>query len=153
MDVSSDAGCVYERVGCDWLLNDVGPPPDTILRIPPPPLPQFLEEELLQEMRLSVAQMENDTTCHWCHWARRSDANVVEPISPGAGKKNNTGQDDDDDVSDGRRRLMLHRFFSFCFSFPELAMEDTWFFVILASCLMLTLGALLTALVYLRLHG
>lgn len=34
-----------------------------------------------------------------------------------------------------------------------MALEDTWFFVILASCLMLTLGALLSGLVYLRLHG
>merc|ERR1740128_689523 len=35
----------------------------------------------------------------------------------------------------------------------EVALEDTWFFVILAACLMLTLGALLSGLVYLRLHG
>lgn len=35
----------------------------------------------------------------------------------------------------------------------EMALEDTWFFVILASCLMLTLGALLSGLVYLRLNG
>ena len=81
-----DAGCVYDRAGCDWLLNDLGPPPDSILRIPPPPLPQFLEEDLLKESRLSVAQMENDTTCHWCHWARRLDVNVVDTTTPGAGK-------------------------------------------------------------------
>lgn len=34
-----------------------------------------------------------------------------------------------------------------------MALEDTWFFVILASCLMLTLGALLSGLIYLRLNG
>ncbi|KAI9558469.1 hypothetical protein GHT06_015256 [Daphnia sinensis] len=115
-----------DTVGCDWLLNDLGPPPDAILRIPPPPLPHFIDRAYLHEMALAAAgdiNHENDTVlaapCHWCHWARRFD--LVGSVSVTSG--------------------------------TEMALEDTWFFVILASCLMLTLGAFLSALIYLRLNG
>jgi len=118
MDVL-DAGCV-DRSSCDWFLNDLGPPPDAILRIPPPPVPHFIDSDYVVAagMALTDDPANNDTLCHWCHWARLVDSTS---ITGSAG--------------------------------TEVALEDTWFFVILAACLMLTLGALLSGLVYLRLHG
>lgn len=84
-----DSACIYDRAGCDWLLNDLGPPPDSILRIPPPPLPFFLEEELLLEIGLSKEEVENDTLCHLCHWARRLDVVTVNGTT-GTGKRSCT---------------------------------------------------------------
>ncbi len=79
-------------VGCDWLLTELGPPPDAILRIPPPPLPHFIDRAYLHEMAAAAAGIggtdrDNDTTapCHWCHWARRLDSVGSISVSSGTG--------------------------------------------------------------------
>lgn len=80
-----------ESVGCDWLLNDLGPPPDAILRIPPPPLPNFIDRNYLHEMAVAAAgigdfEKGNDTvSCHWCHWARRLDLVGSISVTTGTG--------------------------------------------------------------------
>ena len=71
-------------VSCDWLINELGPPPDAILRIPPPPVPHFMVDlipsSLLQQADRNSASNESD--CHWCHWARRMES--AGTISGGA---------------------------------------------------------------------
>lgn len=81
-----------DAVGCDWLLSDLGPPPDAILRIPPPPLPHFIDRIYLHEMAAAAAGVadsdkENETAlpCHWCHWARRLDAVGSISVTSGTG--------------------------------------------------------------------
>ena len=67
--------------GCDRLLSELGPPPDAILRIPPPPLPHFIDPEYMKEIGLYVDHVDNDTDCHWCHWARRTDSSSISGTS------------------------------------------------------------------------
>ena len=82
-----------DAVGCDWLLTELGPPPDAILRIPPPPLPHFIDRVYLHEMAAAAAGMgdtdrDNDTTtlpCHWCHWAQRLDSVGSISVTSGTG--------------------------------------------------------------------
>lgn len=81
-----------DSLGCDWLLNDLGPPPDAILRIPPPPLPHFIDRNYLHEMAVAAAGISdfdkgnNDTVpCHWCHWARRLDLVGSISVTSGTG--------------------------------------------------------------------
>ena len=77
MDVL-DAGCM-DRSSCDWLLNDLGPPPDAILRIPPPPVPHFIDSNYVVAAGIALADdsADNDTLCHWCHWARLVDSSSM----------------------------------------------------------------------------
>lgn len=82
-----------ESIGCDWLLTELGPPPDAILRIPPPPLPHFVDRVFLQEIALAAAGIdgndrENETSapCHWCHWARRLDSVGTISVTLGTGE-------------------------------------------------------------------
>lgn len=80
-------------VGCDWLINELGPPPDAILRIPPPPVPHFMDHEFIAEMAQAVLglteQASNDSSlCHWCHWARRIESAGTISGTSGTGKKN-----------------------------------------------------------------
>lgn len=84
MDVL-DAGCM-DRSSCDWFLNDLGPPPDAILRIPPPPVPHFIDSDYVVAagMALTDDSTDNDTLCHWCHWARLADSSSITGSS-GAG--------------------------------------------------------------------
>ena len=78
-----------DSVGCDWLLNDLGPPPDAILQIPPPPFPHFIDRNYLHEMTVAGIgdfNKENDTRpCHWCHWARRLDLVGSINVASGTG--------------------------------------------------------------------
>ena len=84
-----------EAIGCDWLINELGPPPDAILRIPPPPVPSFMDIEYLNDMAEAALladesdQLHNDSFCHWCHWARRIESAAGTGISgtSGTGKK------------------------------------------------------------------
>ncbi len=92
-------------VNCDWLINELGPPPDAILRIPPPPVPHFMDREYLHEMAQAVLGMSegdhlhNDSDCHWCHWARRIESTGTISGTTGTGKnktKNLVGVDPDE---------------------------------------------------------
>ena len=87
MDVL-DAGCV-DRSSCDWFLNDLGPPPDAILRIPPPPVPHFIDSDYVVAARMALTDdpANNDTLCNWCHWARLVDSTSITG-SAGTGNSN-----------------------------------------------------------------
>ena len=68
-DQSVNSSC-GGRMQCDSLF-ELGPPPDTILNIPPPPVPPFMEEFV---SRLSAQGIEMEPTftddeCSLCHWA------------------------------------------------------------------------------------
>ncbi|KAK2706183.1 uncharacterized protein LOC136030381 [Artemia franciscana] len=63
--------------GCSW-ANDLGPPPDLIWTIPPPPLPHFLEEALKD-----IDQ--DNQSCNLCDWSTGADSvNFIELSAQGA---------------------------------------------------------------------
>lgn len=89
-----------EAVGCDWLINELGPPPDAILRIPPPPVPSFMDVDYLNEVAKAALMgteesdlLHNDSVCHWCHWARRIESTAGTGITgtSGTGRKIDDG--------------------------------------------------------------
>lgn len=84
---------VLDGVGCDWILNELGPPPDAILRIPPPPMPSFIDwDGWMKDIAADVASINQDRQqagnnsdafpCHWCHLTRRLDAPAKSTVGP-----------------------------------------------------------------------
>lgn len=79
---------MLDGVGCDWLVNELGPPPDAILRIPPPPMPSFIDfDGWMKELAGAEGvhrEPDNETfPCHWCHLARRlGDAPAKSAAGP-----------------------------------------------------------------------
>ena len=78
--------CGLGRMECD-ILKDLGPPPDMILSIPPPPMPPSLEElvsRLAGEAMTESVGSDGSATCNLCHWAAKgSNVGFVELAQKG----------------------------------------------------------------------
>lgn len=79
------------RMECDSLF-ELGPPPDMILKIPPPPIPPFMEDFVARlaaegvDVRpdpVSSAPGVEDRKCSLCHWANGNGVGYVELAQKG----------------------------------------------------------------------
>ena len=83
------------RMECD-ALYELGPPPDMILNIPPPPVPPFMEEFIsrLASEGINVHEEttneypKDDKPCNLCHWADGNGVGFVELAQKGQFKFN-----------------------------------------------------------------
>ncbi|XP_018006488.1 uncharacterized protein LOC108664420 isoform X2 [Hyalella azteca] len=82
----TNLSCSGGRMECD-ILRELGPPPDMILSLPPPPVPPSIEKLVV---RLAAeadpqagAAAHEDAPCHLCTWARGSSVGVVERAQKG----------------------------------------------------------------------
>lgn len=57
---ANGSGC---ENSCNF-LDELGPPPDLILTMPPPPLPSFLQHMLLENFTMGNLE---DGNCNFCH--------------------------------------------------------------------------------------
>lgn len=74
---------------CDSLY-ELGPPPNMILNIPPPPIPPFMEEfvarlaaEGIDMGQDSSGFPEEDKACNLCQWANGNGVGYVELAQKG----------------------------------------------------------------------
>ena len=96
----ANLSCGVGRMECD-ILRDLGPPPDMILSLPPPPVPPSLEELVsrLSSEALSrssdagspgilfgtgaVGSSKDSLACNLCHWAKGDNVGFVELAQKG----------------------------------------------------------------------
>lgn len=77
-------------MGCDS-LSELGPPPDLILTIPPPPMPPFMEKFVSRLASEGVdlraeegfAFPEEEQQCNLCHWSDGNGVGFVELAQKG----------------------------------------------------------------------
>lgn len=75
---------------CDSLY-ELGPPPDMILKIPPPPIPPFMEDFVARLAAEGVdvrpdpspGLAEDQKSCSLCHWADGNGVGYVELAQKG----------------------------------------------------------------------
>lgn len=96
---SVNLSCGGGRVACD-VLRDLGPPPDMILNLPPPPVPPHLEEIVSRLAAEALALPDGDnrdsssgfgfastsseaSSCELCLWATGNNIGFVELAQKG----------------------------------------------------------------------
>ncbi|KAF0308004.1 hypothetical protein FJT64_020714 [Amphibalanus amphitrite] len=70
---SEEPGCDSSELSCDRWLElelELGPPPDFLRMVPPPPVPEFMEDYV---QRLHQASGE----CLLCNWAHNNDSMLL----------------------------------------------------------------------------
>ncbi|XP_064106031.1 uncharacterized protein LOC135215383 isoform X1 [Macrobrachium nipponense] len=118
-DQSQNSSC-GGRMECETLY-ELGPPPDMILNIPPPPIPPFMAEFV---NRLAAEGInihdddkgfpEEEKQCNLCQWANGNGVGYVELAQKGP------------------------------------LIDDTWFLVIISSCVAATLLGIILAIAFLK---
>ncbi|KAK8402217.1 hypothetical protein O3P69_001372 [Scylla paramamosain] len=106
---------------CDSLF-ELGPPPDMILKIPPPPIPPFMENFVARLAAEGVdvrpdqgsGLAEDQKSCSLCQWADGNGVGYVELAQKGP------------------------------------LIDDTWFLVIISSCVAATLLGIILAIAFLK---
>nr|XP_045607459.1 uncharacterized protein LOC123764036 [Procambarus clarkii] len=107
------------RMECDTLF-ELGPPPDMILSIPPPPIPPFMEDFVARlaaegiDINQDIGFPEEEKTCNLCQWANGNGVGYVELAQKGP------------------------------------LIDDTWFLVIISSCVAATLLGIILAIAFLK---
>ncbi|XP_047472452.1 uncharacterized protein LOC125027422 [Penaeus chinensis] len=118
-DQSLNSSC-GGRMECETLY-ELGPPPDMILNIPPPPIPPFMEEFVARLAAEGINIHEDDNgfpeeekSCNLCQWANGNGVGFVELAQKGP------------------------------------LIDDTWFLVIISSCVAATLLGIILAIAFLK---
>ncbi|XP_076054116.1 uncharacterized protein LOC143032841 [Oratosquilla oratoria] len=117
-DQSFNSSC-GGKMDCDSLY-ELGPPPDMILNIPPPPIPPFMEEFVARlaaegiDIHAGSESTEEEPKCNLCQWAKGNGVGYVELPQKGP------------------------------------LIDDTWFLVIISSCVAATLLGIILAIAFLK---
>lgn len=86
-DQSLNSSC-GGRMECETLY-ELGPPPDMILNIPPPPIPPFMEDFVARlaaegiDIHQDSGFPEGEKACNLCQWASGNGVGYVELAQKG----------------------------------------------------------------------
>lgn len=117
---------------------NLGPPPDTILHLPPPPFPNFLpyktEPYSKVELLSFIPHLNNSPCKHLCDW-KSEGVQYIEMPQQGTTTNNN------------KIKPFLYFFHFIIFHFLGNGFEDTWLLVLISFCVgVVCIGIILATL-------